>query len=99
MSHTRTPWRVSHDTDNCDGADEFPATIWSDTHQHVATVTRADDALFIVKAVNSHADLLAALKAIRTQLGEMNGLCWEESKLRLIVFTDAAIAKAEKESK
>lgn len=79
MIHTRIPWRVSHDTDNCDGADEFPATIWSDTHQHVATVTRADDALFIVKSANAHGEVVDALRDL---LADVLNLASGSVKLR-----------------
>lgn len=67
--HTPTPWKVS------EGLDDTSVTIRQDNgefHRPVAEIWyNGDDpsanAAFIVRAVNSHADMLAALKAIKAE--------------------------------
>jgi hypothetical protein len=94
MSHTPTPWLIDPATE-----DEGGCLITASTSKRwpVAWHVSEANAAFIVSAVNSHDEMLAALKSARTRLmgtgihrqGEAHN---KEDGLREI---DAAIAKAE----
>jgi len=66
MSHTKTPWKVWHNN----------GVVTDDRNAFgVCEAPDPDDAVFIVKAVNAHDGLVAALKAFVDQLDceEMGG--------------------------
>ena len=98
MSATPRPWTVErHDQD--DGSINYE--IWTNgwvliaTYHRVVTLSDADnerareDAALIVRAVNAHDDLVAALKAAMDHIG--NGYQPPD----LIEQANAALAKAE----
>lgn len=101
---TPTPWTITFDDDKdhdytIRGADgEF---IANDTCYYPSAPNEAD-AIFIVKAVNNHDDLLAALRKVRSLLeveyhddGRVACVAHASGGLREVVtILDAAIAKA-----
>jgi len=107
MEHTKLPWDLGGD-----GADIFgPGTApsLSDSH-HVADcqptspgllgmgVTDVHNAQFIVKACNSHYELLEALEKAITLIATMNGFmsyAEDSTMARVIQAANEAIEKAE----
>lgn len=106
VAHSPLPWRVdpsanrggsgTHCGITCeDGEGVFVADIYADCEQLPDAVAEAN-AEFIVRACNSHHDLIAALKSLRF------GNCWcvQDPELvgqhsELCKRVDAALAKAE----
>jgi hypothetical protein len=79
--HSSTPWRIATDGSVSDANNYSVADLYQPR--------RVDNAVFIVKAVNAHDDLVAALVDARLALRACNG---SEEAIRVI---DAALAKAE----
>lgn len=93
MSHTPTPWTMN---DKGPGIEGPRFTV--DGHDErgpwlVATVTRPCDAALIVRAVNSHAELLEAARMAHRVLLQMND--HEDYTIRTINDLSAALKKAE----
>jgi hypothetical protein len=68
VQHTPTPWREA----GIKPKDEGPLTaLVGDINEesvHIGTIRSKEDAAFIVRAVNSHEELLGALKGARMLL-------------------------------
>lgn len=79
--HTQTPWEFDG---NCGG-------YITESGDRIARAYARGDAKFIVRAVNSHADMLAALKACVISYGDEN----PDDDWTAIRKARAAIAKAE----
>lgn len=81
MSATQVPWEQRAGN---------PYDVVSPEYGQVAACEFAEDAAFIVRAVNSHDDLLAALKGIRAHRPDHADNAWDA--------VDEAITKAEDRS-
>ena len=86
-THTPTPWYVGHDIVNPITGDGTISV--GNAWVTVAAVLNEEDARFIVRAVNAHADLLAALREAANVLASDKRFAKAEAKAR------AALAKAE----
>lgn len=88
--HTPTPWRVGAKASQCVyGADESPIFMVDSMEEHTRAQEKID-AAFIVRAVNSHEELLNALKDVCYAVNN-----WPESKAEVLKIAQSAIAKAE----
>ena len=74
--HTKTPWKLIYATDSAEYAriaGGIPTNIWITLEKGEA---RTENAEFIVKAVNSYDELVAALEKI----GRVNAMDYEYQK-------------------
>ena len=87
--HTALLWRVEYVgvTSAGDDGEDVCEVITQDGHRRVADGLRAPNAELIVRAVNCHADLLAALRDLCATTPDSNAAEW--------IAARAAIAKAE----
>ncbi len=96
VGHTPTPWRLEgdcvvsgDDTDYTLVADCERDPVWSPLLGVEETEANAQ---FIVRACNSHDDLLEACQAVSTSLGEFTQ---DDTVDGMLMILEAAIAKAE----
>jgi hypothetical protein len=94
MTHTQTPWRVAKGYRITGGPQGHTYVASLDNVKHFSPEELDANAAFIVRAVNSHDEMLAALKAARAVVHECTHR--ERGRLQLVATTlDAAIAQAE----
>jgi hypothetical protein len=96
-THTLTPWYTTEIIESGIGMQkktEWPIYAANGKYAHPATATNAADAEFIVRAVNSHQELLDALQAI-VEFEESYTVKPGVSQHDLINKAKAAIAHAE----
>ena len=104
VEHTKTPWEVHEPyrireamEQNAWTDDRMFTPIWAadvdETNEPIALVNRADDAEHIQTAVNAHAALVAALRAIVFQVNQGKVL----ERDACITQARAALAKARKD--
>jgi hypothetical protein len=87
MSHTPTPWNTNSPDETLILGPDFQvvATTFQDEEDYQANHdNRYEDAQFIIKACNTHDELVEALKAV----------CRETTKGRVFRIAEAALAKA-----
>lgn len=86
MERTPTPWKVrEHPTMNdcfvegteCINADNFPLPYKREIMSDEDYPEKRADAEFIVRAVNSHDELVAALESIENDDGRIPAAIWE----------------------
>lgn len=95
--HTPTPWHAGHDEDGhlVFNSDLSAVVAGTDTDEGNYETEHAN-AEFIVRAVNSHADLLAACELVIRQHDEVGGTDNDTIYLAGLIAARAAIAKATK---
>src|ERR1700735_2276674 len=91
--HTPTPWILDgeHLRTIVRGAE---STIIAVRHR-LPAVTHAANAAFIVRAVNAHDDLVAALKETKASLSEYGSAYSDGIIIHVKVIVDAALAKVQ----
>lgn len=91
-AHTPTPWQLQTSPDM-----RRPHLIHGQYGAIARVERKGGDAAFIVRAVNAHDDLVAALRDLRTTLlaDDMNGTLSRASRKRAVGIVKDALAKAE----